>query len=224
MAKTILVAGDIHLPYGHGPSIKKTINLAESLKPDIFIQIGDLLDLFSFSRFPKTMSYMTPKEELERGLEMAADFWHRVHKASPRSKCFQLLGNHDERLSKAILTQLPAAESLISIKGLLTFPRVETMNSEREELVIGDTIVMHGFRSKLGDHAWHNGMNTICGHSHHGGVAYHRLGEKTIWELNAGFLADAESFALSYTRQKRISKWTLGCGFVSELGPMFIPF
>ncbi len=214
----------MHYPYAHGPSIKKFLKLVEELKPDVVTQIGDSLDLFSFSRFPRSFNHLTPKEELEDGLGMIADFWERVKKLSPKSKCIQLLGNHDERLNKSVLVSLPAAESLLNVKTLLTFPKVETISSEREEVIIDDIMLMHGYRSKLGDHAWHNGMKTICGHSHQGGVVFHRLGDKVIWELNAGFLADAESHALSYTRQKRISKWTLGCGYVDELGPRFIPF
>lgn len=224
MSKTILAIGDAHFPFTCTKSIRKVIQLAELKKPDVIIQIGDLYDLFSFSKYPRSLDYIKPKDEIEQARILAEAMWRSLYKASPKSKRFQLLGNHDERPMKKIQAVAPEFESLISIKDLFSFPNVETMNAERDELIIDKILIMHGFRSKLGDHARHNGMKTIVGHSHHGGVTYTRLGKDTIWELNCGFVANEDSVPLGYTKQRRISTWTQGCGWVDELGPRFIPF
>lgn len=223
MSKSILVVGDAHFPFANTGSLRRIAELATQLKPHIIVQIGDLLDLFSFSKFPRSLNVMTPKKELELGQKMAYQMWENLRRASPRSKYFQLLGNHDERPIKRLLEKTPELESLLNIKAIYEFPHVETMHSERDELIIGDILFMHGFR-KHGDHVKHNGMNTVCGHSHRGGVVYQRLGNKTLWELNAGYVALEDSVPLGYTKQRRISTWTQGVAVIDALGPRFIPF
>lgn len=224
MAKTILVVGDCHFPFTNMASLRQVVCLTKQLKPNIIIQVGDLFDLYSWSKYPRTLNLMTPKKELELGQKMAWQMWDDLKKASPKSKRIQIWGNHDERPILRLMEKAPELESLFDMKAIFDFPGVEISNSQRDELVIGDILFQHGFRSKLGDHARHNGMNTVCGHSHRGGAVYLRLGEKTIWELNAGFLAKEDSVPLGYTKQRRISTWTQGCGLIDELGPRFIPF
>lgn len=222
--KTILAIGDIHLPYANMRSLRRVVDLATEIKPHIIIQIGDLYDLYSFSRFPRSLNHLTPKAELEWARSDAMDMWERLRKAAPAAKRFQLKGNHDERVSKIVIAKAPEIEHLLDVHSIFKFKDVETVESERDELILGDILFMHGFRSKLGQHTVHNNMNTVCGHTHQGGVVYQRLGKKTIWELNCGFIADTNSHVMSYTRQRHISKWTQGVGLIDENGPRFIPF
>lgn len=224
MSKTILVLGDTHHPFSNTSSLRRVEALAKQIKPDVIVQIGDLLDMYSWSKYPRTLNLMTPKKELELGMKMAYQMWENLRKASPKSKCFQIFGNHDERPMLRLMEKAPELESLIDFKSIFTFPGVETSNSQRDELIIGKIILQHGFRSKLGDHARHNGMNTVTGHSHRGGTIFLRLGWGTIWELNAGFLGDEGSTPLSYSKQRRVSTWTQGAGLITGLGPQFIPF
>jgi hypothetical protein len=64
-------------------------------------------------------------------------------------------------------------------------------------------------------------MSCAVGHSHVGGVAYRSIQGKVLFELNAGLLGDPEAKGLSYTPQK-LTRWTLGWGFIDQLGPRFI--
>lgn len=222
MQKTILAIGDVHAPFTNTISLRRIEHLAKQLKPTVIIQIGDLLDLFSFSKYPRTHNLMTPKQELESGQKMAQQMWENLKKASPLSKCIQLIGNHDERPKKKLMQFVPEFESLFNLKPLFSFPKVETLDSEREHVIIDDIHFMHGFRP-FGEHVRHNLRSTVCGHSHTGGVKFMRLGDKTLFELNCGFIAKENSPALGYTRTK-ISKWTQGVGYIDALGPRFIPF
>lgn len=225
MSKSILVIGDVHAPFTNAASLRRVEQLARQLKPKIVLQIGDAIDAFSFGKYPRTQNLMTPNKELDLAKRMIYQMWENLKKASPKSKLIQMVGNHDERIVKRLMEKAPELEFLYSIEKIFDLPRgVELIGAERDELIIDNILFMHGFRSKLGDHALHNGMNTVCGHSHRGGVIYHRLGDKTIWELNAGFIAQEDSIPLSYTKQRRISRWTQGAAFIDELGPRFIPF
>lgn len=225
MPKTIIAIGDCHFPFSNAASLFRIEQMAKQIKPQVILQIGDAMDAFSFGKYPRTHNLMTPNQELELGKKMLYQMWENLKKASPKSKMVQMTGNHDERVIKRLIEKAPELEFLYSIEQILDLPRgVEIIKSERDEFIIDDILFMHGFRSRLGDHAKHNGMNTVCGHSHLGGVVYQRLGKKTIWELNCGFIAkDQNCIPLGYTRQ-RISKWTQGVGLIDHLGPRFIPF
>ncbi len=68
----------------------------------------------------------------------------------------------------------------------------------------------------------YNTRSTIVGHSHVGGVVFRQSSKGTIFELNAGYLADETAEPLRY-RPQTISKWTLGYGLIDEKGPRFCP-
>jgi hypothetical protein len=138
---------------------------------------------------------------------------------------YQICGNHDARPLKRILEVYPEAEDWVKkmFAEMMTFPGVETILDTRQELVLpGDVMVIHGYKSKLGEHRDHMLFNAVCGHQHTGGVVYKNLRGRTLWELNAGLAGDPEAKGLTYTPQ-RITSWTLGFGWLDEYGPRFIP-
>lgn len=55
-----------------------------------------------------------------------------------------------------------------------------------------------------------------------GGVVFRKIRGQTLWELNAGYMADPHAKGLTYTPQ-RITHWTEGLGWTDEYGPRFIP-
>lgn len=218
-----MILGDTHFPFHCRKSVRKVLALIKALKPKLVIQIGDAYDLYSFSKFPRSLLGLTPKQEIKQGRKGLEELWADIRAAAGRGvECFQLKGNHDERLAKRIQEALPEVEGMAGL-GLWNFPGVQTMETEREELIIDGIIYMHGYR-KFGDHMRYNLASTVCGHSHQGGVVFHPVKGKTLFELNAGYLGDPQSYALSYTAQARISKWTIGVGVIDEYGPRFVPF
>ena len=224
MSKTVttLAIGDSHFPFHNRKTIAAIIYIARKIKPQRIIQLGDLYDLYSYSRFAKSANIMTPAEECKRGRRDAELFWKEIQQASPRADCYQILGNHDARFSKQVMDKIPEAEHLLKgIQSLWKFDGVDSTTSDRDELILDGVCYMHGYR-KFGDHMRHNGINTVCGHLHKGGVAYSRLGNKTIWELNAGFCADENSIPMSYSKQRRFSQHTQGVGIIDYYGPRFV--
>jgi len=220
---SIFIFGDLHFPFASKPAVSWALKSVKYHKPKIIIQIGDLYDMFSFARFSKTRNLMTPKQELEAGRKDAEEFWLEVKHIAPKADYFQLKGNHDERVFKRMLDQAPEFESMLSINHIWEFPKVRTIRQEREELIIDDICFIHGYRTKLGDHVRFNHMSTVVGHSHTGGVHFMPLKGKTLWELNVGFLGDRFTTPLSYTKQRQVTRWTLGYGVIDTCGPRFIP-
>lgn len=216
----MLFLGDTHFPFENKAAIKWAIKLAQEMKPDVIVQLGDLTDQFSFSRYPRAHK-MDPADELKKGVEGAQKMWAALPKNCRR---IQILGNHDDRMQKQALKAMPELISVVedALDDMYTFEGVETIKEFEFELE--GIMVQHGHRAKLGDHAKYNQCSTVVGHSHHGGVVYLRNRDGVYWELNAGFLGDINTTAFGYVSQKKVNTTTLGVGYVDELGPRFIPY
>src|SRR5580698_3984216 len=97
----IFIVGDLHFPYHNRKALRKIYEAIKKEKPTHIIQIGDLYDQYSFSRFTKK-NITTSTTELFRARKAAMFFWNRIHRLLRNSKNIQLLGNHDIRLTKRI--------------------------------------------------------------------------------------------------------------------------
>lgn len=223
--RSVVALGDIHFPFANRRALRKAIAYIRKHRPDVVIQMGDLYDMFSFGRFPRSVNMMTPRCEIKLGNSMAIEFWTEVYRAMGRKgKRFQLIGNHDERPIKKLISIAPEFEDLAKegIDRLFRFDHVETQPSEREELEIDGVLYMHGYR-KHGTHVSYNLQSTVCAHTHVGGVVTLRQRGKTLFELNCAYLGDPNSAPLSYTQQKKISKWTPGLGHITKEAAIFVP-
>ena len=218
----VVVFGDIHLPYHCRASVSRGLAIVAEEKPDIIVVLGDFFDCFNFSNFPRSLNVQNPQSELVDARLAGEDFWRIIHKRAPKAKCYQLTGNHEERIRKRILEKCPEMESLIDLRQLFKFNNVETV-PYRQELVLNNVLYTHGFLSKLGDHARHYGMNCVVGHTHRPGIVYiPQFEKKTIFEANAGYLARPEDHpALQYTPTK-YSKWTRSLLKIDDQGPRII--
>lgn len=220
-----LVIGDVHFPFASQRVLDGIYEWALKHQPRRIVQIGDLYDMFSWSKFPKSMNVYVPQEEQDLGRKQADAMWAELQKVSKNAECVQLRGNHDVRPLRQTLANLPSLEHVISkyLDELLTFPGVKTIADERQEYVADGIAFIHGYKTGNGPHRDHMLMNACVGHSHLGGVTYRRVRGQTLFELNAGFVGDPESKAFSYTPQK-IVNWTPGWGYIHEWGPQFVHF
>lgn len=228
MSSTVeaVVLGDVHFPFCDVRSLKAAQGLIEELKPKHVIQVGDITDQYFASRYPKKFS-LTPEEEFNLGRSYAEDMWEGIQKVSPKSKCWQLLGNHDVRFFKRIAERAPELQGIADIKGYFSFPGVETMDSDRDILQLklaGNKVsFMHGYLSRLGDHARKLNGCVVTGHSHRPGIAYLRRGKDLIWEANAGYLGDEGASVFKYG-QSNLKDWGRGVLIIDREGPRFVSF
>ena len=159
--------------------------------------------------------------------QQARQFWHKVRKAAPKAKLFQLVGNHDIRPLRRAVDKVPEFEHIVEewFARIMSFDHVETIFDPREELEVDDYIVIHGHKTKLGDHMMESHENIVCAHTHKPGVVYHPWGGKAVFEANCGFQGDRLHRALSYTARKKFSKWSLAIGIEMDgHGPRVVPF
>lgn len=213
MAKPLVLAlGDAHSPWIYWPTVDLFVKRVAATRGKAnvhVVQLGDLLDMYSFTRFPRSHDLYTPKEEVRRGRAGAERIWERIQRANPKAKCWQLIGNHDVRPHKRISEQLPETSSLFDLRALWQFDKVTTMKGDQDDLIIGNISIVHGFTA-LGGHVEYTKRNTICGHLHRGNVVTRRYGRRTLWEANAGWCGNPKALPLSYSQLKRYNKTTQG--------------
>ncbi len=182
-----LFIGDTHFPFIHKPTLEQIYAFCELMKPELVVQVGDLYDAYSHAKFARSHNVFTPRDEHSAGRRMAEEMWAKIKSIVPDARCIQVLGNHDVRPMRRILEVYPEAEDWISeiLRKTMSFEGVETIMDIREELILpGEVMVIHGYRSKLGEHRDHTLMNAVCGHQHVGGVVFknfHGIGVR--WEL-----------------------------------------
>lgn len=220
--ETILAVGDTHFPFVCENSLSVVYQFAQSYQPKHIIQVGDLYDMFAQSKFPRSLNVYNPSDEIELAFKMASNFWATMQKIVPDAKKYQILGNHDIRPIKRILESYPEGEIFFSIEKYFKFENVTTIMDPRHELIIGDVAIIHGYSTKPGFHRDHMMKNVICGHSHLGGVYFRNIGDRVIFEANAGYIGNPESKAFGYTPQKH-TRWTKGFVYCDHYGPRFIP-
>lgn len=223
--KKTLFIPDTHFPFGHKKTLQFIYDFAKEHQPEIIVQVGDLYDMYSHTKFPRSHNVFMPKEEQQLARAQAEEMWRLLKDICADAKCYQLLGNHDVRPLKRVLEAYPEAEDWIKrmVGEMMSFENVETVLDPRDELMLpGDVMVIHGYKSKLGEHRDHALYSAVCGHQHVGGVVYRQLRGRTLWELNCGLAGDPEAKGLSYTPQK-LTRWTLGFGWLDKYGPRFIP-
>lgn len=186
--------------------------------------MGDLIDFFSQSRFPKKPGVIHPHDEIEEARAAAVAFWEDVQKAAPKASCYQILGNHCIRPLKLTLERCPEVYPLVlkSWKELFKFDGVSTLFDTRDDLELDGVIYEHGFYGKPGQHLKENMKPTVIGHTHRPWIHYERIRKSLLWEMNVGLAADPTHEALSYGR-KKYHKWVHGYGIIDGGIPIFVP-
>jgi hypothetical protein len=185
--------------------------------------MGDLFDLFSFNRF-RIVPLKTASDEIREARATGTEMWRRIREKSPGTRCIQIRGNHDSRVTARAFDIDPRMGQLLEELGISKwwdFEGVETVYDEREEVLIDGNLYTHG-HTKFGAHApWYQ-RNVVHGHLHRGAVAYYKLFQTHhVWELDVGYLGDPTSVPLSYPKTKH-QHWTWGFGWIDQWGPRFI--
>jgi hypothetical protein len=215
----VLAIPDRHFPWAHKKACEWVVYLARLIEPHAIVGLGDELDLYSLSRYPKSVNIMTPAEEYQRGMEQYREHWRRIKAESPKSACYEISSNHGDRLRKRIRERAPELEGYL-MEQPFGVPGVERITGELE---LDHVLYMHGFRSKGIDHARYNQRSTVHGHSHSASLRWLRNGKGSYFNLECGWLGAEDKEAFSYNPQA-LTQWTLACGTVTDGYPTLMKF
>lgn len=191
-----LFIGDIHLPFEH----PRALQFCKSLQKDFDIpheniySVGDVLDLYHFSRWPKSPE---AKVTVSQELDLCREKIRKWAKAFPELKIAE--SNHDSRImKKAIDADLPS-QVIKSLHDIFEMPN--SWQIKDQYVICGpDILVCHGeeYTDAL-QAAIAYGLNVVQGHHHSKfGVQYRASKMQQLWGAATGWLGDWESFAFAY--------------------------
>jgi hypothetical protein len=214
----VLALPDRHAPFHHPAALAWTVEVARRERPDAIAGLGDEMDLYALSRYPRTPNLLTPAQEWKRGRKAIADHWAALRKAAPRATFYELSSNHGDRLAKRVLEKLPEVEHLLG--DALEVPGVQRVEGR---LVLDGVVYEHGHRSRAVDHARYNLAPTVHGHTHRASLTYLQpTARGPVWNLECGWLGNAAGPAFKY--RDATAPWTLAAGLVTDGVPQLLAF
>jgi hypothetical protein len=179
--ETCLVVPDLHVPFVSGTFLKLVTKLIKLLEPSYLVQLGDLVDCYYLSNFPKLERSASIKEELEEAKKIL-NGWERIMPEG--SSVFLLEGNHEKRLKKYIASRcddlkeiIPSLFDFYDLKqrnlGRLNWHWFE--NNKWDSCKIGDVIFHHGSFFNVhcaGTNLARYSCKFVQGHTHRTALAY----------------------------------------------------
>ena len=218
----ILCISDTQIPFEHRDALSFCQHLIKPFQErgdEIkVVHLGDEVDQYSLSRWPKNPNAMGGGDELKEAKHRLS-YWFD---AFPSVKVCK--SNHTYRAAKVAAEAGLPAEFLKSIGEVYGAP--ETWEW-RDRWIVDDILFEHGEHVSgalaARTAAIQNRRSTVIGHQHQGGGVNHIASfEDMIFGMNVGCLIDVDAYAFEYGRALR-NKPTLGCGIVIHGIPHFVP-
>ncbi len=237
---------DVLDPFHDESAINVALQITRSLNPDLIVNLGDLLDFPTFSKFDQEVSFQrTTQNAIDRAYRFLVD----QRTIAPNAEIRYLEGNHDRRLIKSILRNNMSAFGLrqaespdswpvlsvpyllrlheIGVKYVEGYPANSTWINDRIKCIHGHIVRSGGSTAKAVSHD--ERVSTIFGHVHRLEAHYKtvgtREGEKTNLAISPGTLARIDgatpstkgSFDSWNRPIQRFEDWQQGLAIVSYI-------
>lgn len=210
---------DMQMPYQDDKAVTLAFKACKYWKPELIVNIGDLADQESCSRWNENDPTNQVLNALAPESKLVKNYWAKLRKQHPKARLAWTLGNHDIRWEQYVDKKAPALRELMSnetLWGTDTYG-VEIYDYDRPpELKIGDNFYLH-HGAAVSKHAAESvkadmdswGCSLIRGHSHRMGVHYKtfELRDETLQGFEIGHLADVKSSGFKYSQ---IHNWQQG--------------
>lgn len=217
----VLVLGDVHLPFTNWDCVEAAAEFAKDYKPDLIIQVGDLIDQYNWSLFRKSPDAPSAAQEFEQTVEC----FHRLMGMFPKKVPWRVLeGNHCRRhMLRAFDCNLPK-QLIKSLDDVLVDERV-VWHLSTDPLVADKVTYIHG--DEMGGNAWQKaqrmGTCLVQGHDHLGYLQYINTFKSRVFGMSVGTLMDSTSIAGRYAA-KNPMKCFLGWATVEDGTPHLYPW
>jgi len=213
----VLVIPDMHMPFHHPDTLEFLKAVKKRFQPTQTICLGDELDNHALSQYDPDPDGYSAGHELNAALESIQG----VYREFPMMSVME--SNHGVRgFKKAFRAGIPAA-MMREYKEFMKAPQGWSWHPQME---LDGVIYKHGDGYSGKDAALNaakdNMKSTVIGHIHSfAGVQYYNNGDRQIWGMNCGCLADIKSYAMKYAQHAR-SKPIIACGVVDKGLPTLI--
>ncbi|MEU4726487.1 metallophosphoesterase [Nonomuraea dietziae] len=228
LTQRIVVISDTQMPYEDKRALRNVINFIGDYQPDRVVQIGDLMDYPTPSRWTRGT-----KGEYEQLVIKHSDYG-KLNFFEPLRKIYGgpvdvTEGNHDERPRVYLESQAPALaefSNTFHFSKLLDFDGFGVNLIKPFTKVGPDTVLIHGHEIKgmsqiagttAYNHAAKAGANVVMGHTHRLGIRRHTsqyIGGKAIrrWGFEVGNLMDVRK--AGYLGAGGVANWQQGFGLL----------
>ena len=119
-----VVYGDTHVPFQDPAALRVVQGIVRDVKPDVLLNVGDLVDSWQISRFDKDPAR---RDTLQDNIDEARQHLAEMAQCAPAARRVLLEGNHEARLTKAIWRLEGAARELPRLRIFqreVTWPRL----------------------------------------------------------------------------------------------------
>ena len=213
--RTTIVLGDMHFPFEDVQAVLLAYNIVREVQPGRVVQVGDLVDGYALSRFPKDPERVAPtlKQETDR-----ARYFVEAITAECR-EAWWCGGNHDVRLDRYIAERAPMlAETHPSLHALLGIDEKRYVPYQKA-LTFGKVSYLHDL-GRSGVNAARETLaafgGSVCfGHTHRAGIVYDGDTQGTRrFALNVGWLGNPDE--ARYLHEAGKKGWMHGIGVVRQ--------
>lgn len=214
----LLYIGDCHFPFQHPDTFDFLDEIRRVYRPEIVVQIGDIVDLHGPSFHDAHPELPGPRDEFEAAkVEM-----QRFEKLFPHTTVTE--GNHGLRPERVAKKMGMLPEMVTDKNTLWGTPTLHYTRRHVHTLPDGSKIVaVHGDKGcpPLTSNSRRGACHTVAGHRHtEGGIRYYVLGDGSVrWAAQTGCLVDDDHPAFDYTPYRSV----LGSLVIEDATPVFLP-
>ncbi len=187
---TAVLYGDTHVPFGDAAAVKVVQGVIRDVRPDVLVNMGDLVDCWQISRFDKDPKRL---DTLQDNIDGARKHLHEMAQIAPKARRVLLEGNHENRLTRVIASLEGGQRELAKLRAFqeaIQWPNLLQLNGigwqwvpEREQ---SRTPILPKIITKLGNvvrkwSGWSGkgewekyGRSGASGHTHRLGWFVHR--------------------------------------------------
>jgi hypothetical protein len=217
--RCILVIPDQHFPFNHPDIIAFLRAVKEKFNPDKVVNLGDEVDLHSFSFHDKSPELMSPGDELKCAIRRLKPLYQLFPEVDV------LESNHGSLVyRRGTFAGLPKTV-MKSYHDILEAPKGWRWH---HELVLKggdgeDIYFCHGLSADALRNSKNKSMRFVQGHHHSKfEIRYWANSQKLFWGVTSGCLIDYKSLAYEYARLV-LDKPIIGCTIIQNGYPQLIP-
>jgi len=217
--ETILIFGDMHIPYHRDGSIEFLRAIKDKYNPTKVICTGDELDNHAMSFHETDPNCLSAGDELEEAIK----YMKQLYEIFPEVDLVD--SNHGSMVfRKAKFGGIPL-KYIRSMREIIEAPAGWSWHKDYTYTMSNgqDLFVTHGLKKKSRQLAEQYGCCVVQGHYHEDScIQYSSSPRQLIWGCSAGCLIDDESLAMEYNKSN-LKRPILSCVLIRNGIPKIIP-
>ena len=218
MNKRILVISDMHIPYHHKDSIEFLREIKKEYKPDMIVNIGDLLDFHAISMHEHNPDLFSAGHELKE----ARKYIKELEDIFP--KMVEVDSNHSSLVYRRALKFGMSKEFLKDYGDFLGTKKWKWIDDLTLTLSNGKRCFFtHGRSADVLKVSQAMGMSCVQGHYHTKFlISYWANPDNIFFGMNVGCLINQKSMAFAYAKIFK-TRFIIGCGMIIDGIPRLMP-